>query len=515
MSLNLAVLLTESTKKYPNETAVILDSFKLTYAQLNALTNQFANGLSRLGIKQGDKVGIMLPNLPQFVIAYYGIVKLGAVVIPLNVLFKADEVEYTLRDSEAVALIAWEGFVEEAAKGFERLPSCRTLIVAQAPGSQTPLPQVAGLVKFEEVYYKESPVFDLTPTMPDDTAVIIYTSGTTGKPKGAELTHFNMFYNAQVTGDKLVPTFPGDVGIGILPLFHIFGQSCVMNVLIGRGAAITLVPRFEAGKVLEVIERDRVTLLSGVPTMYFAMLNYPDHKKFNTRTLKYALSGGAAMPVEVLYGFEKEFDIPVLEGYGLSETSPVASFNIMERPRKAGSIGLPIWGLDMKVVDDNDQEVPQGQRGEIVIRGHSVMKGYYKRPEATTEAMRHGWFHTGDIAYVDEEGYFFIIDRKKDMIIRGGYNVYPREIEEVLYQHQAVLEVAVVGVPDSRLGEEIKAFVTLKPGLTATPDELIEFVKSRVANYKYPREIEFIKELPKNATGKILKIELRSRFRAK
>jgi long-chain acyl-CoA synthetase len=510
MSLNLAVLLTESAKKYPNETAVIFETFKLSYAQLNAVSNQFANGLSQLGVKQGDKVGIMMPNIPQFMIAYYGVLKLGAIVVPLNVMFKASEVEYTLSDSDAVALAVWEGFLGEAAKAFEQLPACRSLIVAQAPGSSNPLPQLEGVVKFEDVYQKASPKFDLAPTMPDDTAVIMYTSGTTGKPKGAELTHFNMFYNAQVSGDRLVPTFPGDIALAVLPFFHVFGQSSVMNAIIGRGAALTLVPRFDAGKVFEVIQRDKVNLFAGVPAMYFALLNYPDRQKYDTHSLKYAFSGAAAMPVEVLYGFEKAFDVPVLEGYGLSETSPTVTFNVLDKPRKAGSIGLPTWGIEMKVVDDNDNEVPQGERGEIVIRGHAVMKRYYKRPEATAEVLRNGWFHTGDIAYKDEEGYYFIVDRKKDMIIRGGYNVYPREIEEILYQHGAVLEAAVIGVPDPRLGEEIKAFVSLKADLVATAEELIEFAKSRVANYKYPRMVEFLKELPKNSTGKILKIELRA-----
>jgi long-chain acyl-CoA synthetase len=511
MSLNLAMLLTESAKKYPNQTAVIFDSFKMNYAQLNAVTNQFANGLTKLGVKPGDKVGLMLPNIPQFLIAYYGILKMGGVIVPLNVLFKAPEIEYHLNDSDAVALIIWEAFSGEAVKALPRVPACRTLVVAQAPGSTNPLPQAEGVVKFEDVYKTASPVFDLTPTMPDDTAVIMYTSGTTGKPKGAELTHFNLFYNAQVSGEKNLTLYSSDVALMALPLFHAFGQSSEMNPIIGQGATLTLVPRFDAQKVLEVMERDHVTLFAGVPTMYFALLNHPDHQKYDIH-LRYAISGGAAIPVEVLHGFEQEFKVPVLEGYGLSETSPSVSFNRPDKPQKPGSIGTPNWGLDVRVVDDNDQEVPQGERGEIVVRGHCVMKGYYKRPEATAEVLRHGWFHTGDIAYMDEDSYFFIVDRKKDMIIRGGYNVYPREIEEVLYQHGAVLEVAVVGMPDPRLGEEIMAFVALKSNLLATAEELIEFARSRLANYKYPRSVQFLKELPKNATGKIVKFELRSFF---
>ncbi len=510
MSLNLAVLLTESAKKFPKEPAVILDSFRIDFSTLDAASNQFANGLSRAGIKRGDKVGLMLPNIPQFPVAYYGILKLGAVVVPMNVLMKGGEIEYVLSDSDAVALIGWEGFIGEIEAGFKLSPGCEQLIVAQNPGSQVPLPQGEKIYNFNNFVKDCSPKFETAPTMPDDTAVILYTSGTTGKAKGAELTNFNMFYNAQFAGDKMVPTFPGDVGMAVLPLFHSFGQTSVMNCLFGRGAAITLVPRFDPVKVLEVIQRDKVTLFAGVPTMYFALLNTPERKNYDTSSLKYAISGGAAIPVEVLLAFEKEFGVAILEGYGLSETSPTASFNILERPRKAGSIGLPIWGVEMKVVDNNDQEVPQGEVGEIVIRGHNVMKGYYKRPDATADAMRNEWFHSGDLAIVDPEGYFFIVDRKKDMIIRGGFNVYPREIEEVLYAHPAVREAAVLGMPDLRLGEEIKAFVSLKPGITATPEELIEFAQSKLAAYKYPRSIEIIAELPKGPTGKLLKRELRN-----
>lgn len=515
MSLNLSVLLTESAKKYPAETAIIFDSFKMTYGQLDAVTNQFAQGLARLEIKRGDKVALLMPNLPQFLIAYYGITKLGAVVVPLNVLLKSGEIEYALNDSEALAMITWEGFLEEALKGYKMAPLCRNLIVAQAPGSSTPLPAAEGVLKFEDLMKGNSPTFDVAPTMPDDTAVIIYTSGTTGKPKGAELTHLNMLFNAQISGDRLIPSFPGDVALAVLPLYHIFGQSSVMNCTIGRGAALTMVPRFDPGKVFEVMQRDRVTIFCGVPTMYFALLNYPDRKKYNITTLKYAISGGAAMPVEVLYNFEKEFNVAVLEGYGLSETSPTVSFNVIEKPRKAGSIGIPVWGVEVKVFDKDDNEVPDGETGEIVVKGHNVMKDYYNKPEATEEAMRHNWFHTGDLGYKDSEGYFFIVDRKKDMIIRGGYNVYPREVEEVMYQHPAVREVAIIGVPDPKWGEEIKAYVSLKTGATATPEELIEYAKDKVAHYKYPREVEILDELPKNSTGKILKTELRQLSAAK
>jgi long-chain acyl-CoA synthetase len=283
-----------------------------------------------------------------------------------------------------------------------------------------------------------------------------------------------------------------------------------MNTMLERAGAITLIPRFEPGKVLEVIERDHVTIITGVPTMFFALLHYPNRQKYDTSSLRFAVSGGSSMPVEVLHAFEKEFNIPVLEGYGLSENCASATFNLIEKPRKAGSVGLADWCLEVKIFDKNDQEVPQGERGEIVLRGPNVMKGYYNRPEATAEAMRNDWFHTGDIGFMDQDGYFYIVDRIKDLIIRGGYNVYPREVEEVMYQHPAIREAAIIGMPDPKFGEEIKAYVSLKPGYDTTPAELIQYLQERVANYKYPRELEIMADLPKNATGKILKTNLRS-----
>jgi long-chain acyl-CoA synthetase len=341
----------------------------------------------------------------------------------------------------------------------------------------------------------------------DDTAVILYTSGTTGTPKGAELTHANLRTNARLSG-KLGSTSEDDVVLGALPLFHSFGQTCGMNSGVTVGGQMSLIPRFDPGKALEIIQRDKVTIFQGVPTMYVAMLNHPDAESFDTSSLRLCLSGGASMPVEVMRGFEEKFGCKVLEGYGLSETSPVASFNHADRERKPGSIGTPIEGVEMKVFDESDNEVAQGEVGEIVIRGHNVMKGYWQRPDATEETMRGGWFHSGDMAKVDEDGYFFIVDRKKDMIIRGGYNVYPREVEEVLYEHPAVAECAVVGVPDDKMGEEIGAAVCLKEGQSASEDELRDHVKENVANYKYPRRIWFVDELPKGPTGKILKREI-------
>jgi long-chain acyl-CoA synthetase len=344
--------------------------------------------------------------------------------------------------------------------------------------------------------------------MPDDTAVVIYTSGTTGRPKGAQLTHFNMLMNALCNADKLLDMKEDDVGIAVLPLFHIFGQTCVMNACIYKGTTVALVPRFEPEAALKAIQSAGVTIFSGVPTMYQYLLRCPELDEYDISSLRIGVSGGASMPVEVMKAVEGRFGITILEGYGLSETSPTATFNRSERERKVGSIGLPIWGTEAKVVDANDEEVVRGERGELVLRGHHIMKGYHKKPDATAEAMKNGWFHTGDLATMDEDGYIFIVDRVKDMVVRGGFNVYPREVEEAIYEHEGVAEVAVIGVPHEELGEEVAAVVVMKEGESATEEEIIAFARERVARFKYPRSVTFMDDLPKTATGKILKREL-------
>ena len=505
--LNLAMLLELSSRRDPGKVAVIFDEMKLRYAELNGAVNKIAHGLKQLGVRPGDKVSMLLPNTPHFVMCYYAILKVGATVVPLNVLFKQHEIEYHLKDSDSVALITWEGFLEEAAPGFQAVESCRNLIIAQAPTSTNQLPD--GAIALNAFLADSPPVFDTVQTMPDDTAVILYTSGTTGRPKGAELSHLNMFFNAMVGADKVLRTKSDEVGLAVLPLFHSFGQTCVMNALLYAGGTMTLVPRFEPDKVLEVLQRDKVTYFAGVPTMYFYLLNFPGADKYDLSALRSCCSGGSAMPVEVMHTFNKKYNVTILEGYGLSETSPVASFNHLDREPKPGSIGTPIWGIEMRCVDADGKDVSDGELGEIVIRGHNVMKGYYQRPEATSESIRDGWFYTGDVAYKDEDGFFFIKDRVKDMILRGGFNVYPREIEEVLYAHPAIAEAAVIGIEDPALGEEVKAVVALKPDQTATEEDIIAYCKEKLAAYKYPRQVAFMEALPKTATGKILKRELR------
>jgi long-chain acyl-CoA synthetase len=490
--VNLASILTESAAHDPDRVAVKLDDVTLTYGLLDGATALMAGLLADKGVGPGDRVGVMLPNVPYFAVCYYGVLRAGAVVVPMNVLLKQREVAFYLRDSGAKLLLAWHGFAQDAQAGAQEAGAECVLVT---PG------------EFEQLLGATQPRPEVADADDSDTAVILYTSGTTGTPKGAELTHANLKRNCAIARE-LFGLGAEAVTLGALPLFHSFGQTCALNATISGGGMLTLIPRFDPAKALEIIERDRVSVFEGVPTMYNAMLHSPDAARYDTSTLEVCASGGAAMPVEVMHGFGEKFGCKVLEGYGLSETSPVASFNHPDRERKPGSIGTPVAGVEMKVVDDEGLDLPTGEVGEIVIRGHNVMKGYWNRPEATAEAIRDGWFHSGDLAKVDEDGYFFIVDRKKDMIIRGGYNVYPREIEEVLYEHPAVREVAVVGVPHDELGEEIGAAVALKDGAEVTTDELRQHVKGQVAAYKYPRLVWLVDELPKGPTGKILKREI-------
>jgi long-chain acyl-CoA synthetase len=509
MSLNLAVILRESAKRDPDHVAIILDSFKFTYGQLDVLSNQVASSLKAAGLKKGDRVGLMLPNVPQFPMAYFGILKAGGVVVPMNVLLKAPEITFYMGDSGAKYMIVWDDFAGEALKGTANLGV--TTFVTLKPGATDTPP---GTRSFMELLAGD-PKFDGEATQGDDTAVILYTSGTTGKPKGAELTHLNLFMNAHMVS-HVFGSGPDDVTLAVLPMFHSFGQSSVMNVALHVGSTLTLVPRFDAEKVMEVIQRDKVTVFPGVPTMFFALLHHPSAGKYDLSSLRIAVSGGAAIPGEVIQAFESKFKTTILEGYGLSETSPTATFNFSAAERKVLSIGKPIFGVEIRIFDIDDKQLPAGKDhvGEIVIRGHNVMKGYWNKPEANIEAFKGGWFHTGDLGYVDQDGFFFIVDRKKEMIIRGGFNVYPREVEEVIYAHPAVAEAAVIGVPDERLGEEVKAVVALKPGAKASAEDIIEFVKERLAAYKYPRTVQFVDTLPKGATGKILKKELKAQLEA-
>jgi long-chain acyl-CoA synthetase len=490
---NLAANLIRSAERSANRVAIRLDDAELTYAQLENASQLAVGLLAEHGVHRGDRVGIMVPNVPQWAVLYYGALRAGAVAIPMNPLLKEREIAFCLRDSGARVIFVWDAFKEEAEAG------------AKLTGAEAVTVDPAG---FQQLLTAASAVDGMVECDGSETAVILYTSGTTGQPKGAELSHANLGRNAAVVVEDLLDLTSEDIVFGGLPLFHVFGQTCGLNASVVAGACLTLLPRFDPSKALEILARDHVTVFEGVPTMYGALVHHPDWAKFDLSALRLCVTGGSAMPVEIMRGFERNFGCSVLEGYGLTETSPVASFNHPDRPSKPGSIGTPIRGVEMRVVDDQDNELPAGEIGEIVIRGHNVMKGYWKNTEATEAAMRGGWFHSGDLARTDEDGYYFIVDRKTDMIIRGGYNVYPREVEDVLYEHPAVAEVAVIGVPHPELGQEVGAAIKLKPGATASADELRDFVKGQLAAYKYPRYVQLFDALPKGPTEKILKRQI-------
>ena len=524
-ALNLASLLDHAARMMPERGAVTCAGRTTTYGELERGAQRVAAALTQIGIAPGDHVALTCPNLTWFPIAYYGILKAGAVVVPLNVLLKPREVAYHLKDSEAKALIAFEGTPElpmasiaKAACDEAQCPNL--LIMTVAPDAPSP---IEGVPTLSDAMRSAPPApFGTRRRRMDDTAVILYTSGTTGSPKGAELTHANMVLNAIATRDMFQPAMQGgmtqDIVLITLPLFHSTAQTCQMNAGILAGMRMVLLPRFDAAAVLDAMQREQTGFWTAVPTMYWALLQHARATGIDPRPiaahLKLCASGGAAMPLELMRSFEATFGAKILEGYGLSETAPVACFNQLHRPTKPGTVGQPIIGVEIRCVDEQERFVPAGEPGEVVIRGPNIMKGYYNRPEATEDAMRHGWFHTGDIGTIDADGYLSIVDRKKDMIIRGGFNVYPREIEEVMLTHPAVSLAAVIGVPDERLGEEVRAYVVLKSGVSVTETALIEWCREQMAAFKYPRSIEFREALPIGPTGKILKRELKAALKA-
>lgn len=513
--LNLSILLENSAQKYADKTAFTFMDTSLSFAQINGAANQVANALVDLGIQAGDKVALSCFNLPYFPIIYNGILKVGAVVVPLSVLLKSDEIHYHLENSDAKAYFCFTGTEElpmgkMGYEGFQKTEACEHFFMIMPKGD---IPSsISGAQTFGGLVNGKSPNFDTVETKASDTAVIIYTSGTTGRPKGAELTHSNLFTNTVLSTDLFDGT-SNDVHLIVLPLFHIFAMTVMMNTALYNGATSILLPRFEAETVLNLLHKHKVTVFAGVPTMYWGLNNYLDTNEFDISSiranLRECLSGGASLPVPVLEKFEERFDIKILEGFGMSEGSPVVTFNQKDVGRKIGSVGTPVWGVKVKLVNEEGETVPIGEKGELLYKGHNVMKGYYKNPEATAKTIVNGWLHSGDIAVKDEDGFYFIVDRTKDMIIRGGLNVYPREVEEVLMKHEAVSMAAVIGVPDDEKGEEIKAFIVLKEGETILEEALMEYTKANIAAYKYPRIIEITKTLPMSATGKILKKELR------
>ena len=492
---NLASNLVTTAQAHPDKVAIKLDDAELTWSQLHGLAARAAGSLRAAGLEPGDRVSLILPNIPAFPVLFYGTLLAGGVVVPMNPLLKANEIAYFYTDSGAKFSFVWGDFAAEAQAGSE---GTDTQVIGSGPVGPA-----------EDALPAGEPIATPTERAGDDDAVILYTSGTTGRPKGAQLTHDNLRLNAQRSAEDIIGIQTDDVIMGCLPLFHVFGLTCGLNAAVLQGATLTLIPRFDPGKALEVIARDQVTIFEGVPTMYGAMLHHPSVADTDTSSLRTCVSGGSSLPGETLREFEETFKVSLLEGYGLSETSPVASFNMLDQPTKPGTIGRAIPGCEMKLIGEDGQAVGPGEGvGEIAIRGDNVMKGYWNKPEATEAAIPDGWFRTGDIASVDEDGYYTIVDRKKDLIIRGGMNIYPREVEEVLYTHPDVLECAVVSVPHPELGEDVGAAVSLREGASGDLEEIKQYVKDRVAAYKYPRTIWVLDELPKGPTGKILKREI-------
>jgi long-chain acyl-CoA synthetase len=502
MSFNLAVILSESAQSSPDRPVALFTGGQLTYRQLDKASDRVAATLAAAGTKPGDPVALQLPNIPQFLITYFGILKAGCVVVPLNVLLKAPEVAFHLGDSGARILITWEGILAEAAKGAEAAGLDQIYVVGQVGDSQVGVP-------FERLMAVEVPRYEMAVREPTDTAVIIYTSGTTGRPKGAELTHLQLYMNADIPG-RLFGIRPDDVVLTVLPLFHVFGLSSILNLCVRFGCTMSLVPRFTPAAVLEAIQRDRATIFDGVPTMFADLLSHPDAGSYDLSSLRIAISGGASIPAPLLDAFEERSGVLILEGYGLTETASTTTFNVSVDERRAYSVGKPIWGTQTQIWDDHGQPLPPGPEnvGEVVTRGLHVMKGYWHNPEATASAFTGDWLHTGDLGYFDEDGFLFIVSRKKELIIRGGYNVYPSEIENVLLTHPAIAEAAVVGIPDERLGEEVMAVVITRSAERLPEAELTVYCRERLAAYKCPRVFQFRSQLPKNTLGKVLKDQL-------
>ena len=510
-------LLRHPTHQRPQLTApaVIVGDVRLTYHELWHRARSYAAVLSSHGITRGDHVALMIPNIHEFPIAYYAVLALGAVVVPIHSLLKPEEIAFLLDHSKAACLISSPHHYEQVLPALSHRPIQLFAVASQI----APLPE--GAVALDAESGTATPLAAIAPTGELDPAVILYTSGTTGRPKGAVLSHSNMTWQATVCS-SVFGVAPDDIFLGCLPLFHAFGQSNAMNTAFRAGAAIVLLPRFDPSQVLDLLEHEHITVFLGVPTMYVALLEAQKRRGGTYPSLRMAISGGAALPAAVLEAFASTFGSDIYEGYGLSETSPAATFNQPHVGRKPGTIGTPLWGCEVAVANAEREGaielLPHGEVGEIVIRGHGVMIGYLDDPAATSAVMVDGWFRSGDLGTEDEEGFFTIVDRKKDMVIRGGYNVYPREVEEVLHRHPAVQQAAVFGIPNAHYGEEIAAVIVPNSypedaaSRTSLGDELIAYAKEHLAAYKYPRSVWVAQSLPLGPSGKILKRTLREQY---
>lgn len=505
---SVASILKESADRFPDEVAVTVGPVSTTYSELWEQTRAYAGALRLKGVTEGSRVAMLVPNVADFPRVYYAVLALGAVAVPIHALLKQHEIEYVLRDSGATMLVCAAPLLAEGAPGAG-LAGVDVVTVLAPPDAPT------GYDRLEALAEAAEPLDTYVPRDPFDTATILYTSGTTGQPKGAEGSHFSLLEQANVL---LLSTFQmkaGDKVLGALPLFHTFGQTCTMNVAFRAGATVVMVPKFTGDAALQVMAEQGCDIFMGVPTMYMALLDAATRSEARP-ALKYAISGGAALPVAIIDRFREVYGAEIHEGYGLTETSPVATFNHVGRTPRPGTIGTPIWGVDVEIADSSVADsvilMPSGSIGEIVIRGHNLMNGYLNRPEDTAHAIVDGWFRTGDLGTKSDDGYITIVDRTKDMIIRNGYNVYPRQVEEVLAAHPDVQMAAVFGVPHETHGQEIEAAVVLRAGATTTPEELIAFVSDEIAAYKYPRVVHILDALPLGPSGKVLKRELVTRF---
>lgn len=506
--LNLSILVEQSAKVHPEKPALSLGEITLNYQNFHENVCRTANALRKKGIGYGDKVALLCPNILQFPVVFFGILKTGATVVPLSIFLKPEEIAYHLSDSDSKMFLCFAGTPEMPTgkfgkEGFDRTESCKDFISIGK--------MAKNVQDFDDWIKNEESYFESYMTSSEDTAVIIYTSGTTGKPKGAELSHINLFTNA-LASTAIIGSSELETQLVVLPLFHIFGLTVMLLAGIRKSLHLVLLPKFDSKTVYQLIKSVHIKIFAGVPSMYWALLNEEatEENIDIIKQLRICVSGGASLPVKIIDEFESRFGVPIIEGYGMSEGSPVVTFNQLEVGRKAGSIGTPIWGVDVKIVDDNGNELPVGEKGELIYRGPNVMKSYYKKYKETEEVLKNGWLFSGDIAIKDEDGFFFIVDRKKEMIIRGGMNVYPREVEEIMMRHSDISMVAIIGIEHEKLGEEIKAFVVKKKESHVSEEEIKLWTKERIAQYKYPRIIEFIDEMPVSGTGKILKKNLKN-----
>lgn len=510
-TVSVAAILAESASRYPDTVAVIVGHQEITYAELWRQARVYAAALRARGIGEGDRVAVLIPNVADFPRVYYAVLALGGVVVPIHALLKAEEIEYVLRDSDADLLVCAAPLLAEGAKGaaLADVDVVSVLVPAETPAEELPC------ARLETEATGLEPIATYVARDPFDTATILYTSGTTGRPKGAEGCHLALVEQVNVLLLNTFDLHHGDRVLGCLPLFHTFGQTCAMNTSFRAGATVVLVPRFDGDTALATMVSQRCTVFMGVPTMYIALLDAATRTE-DRPPLRYGCSGGAAIPVAIIEKFAHEFDADIHEGYGLTETSPVATFNHVGVPTRPGTIGKALWGVDVEIADPEIEDRIElkgvDELGEIVIRGHNLMKGYLNRPDDTAKAVVDGWFRTGDLGTKDEEGYFTIVDRLKDMILRNGYNVYPREVEEVLARHPQVVQCAVFGVADETHGQEVMGAVVLGAGATVTAEELIAYTQEHVASYKFPRRIEVLDALPLGPSGKVLKRELVARF---